>query len=79
MATRKSTRSCGTPAPTSEDVLRDAADLEFPDWNGMQTHRSRMTFEEAVRWNDEMLSQFPPKKSPAKLEAERRCHAEFVL
>ena len=79
MATRKSTKSCGTPAPTSEDVLRDAADLEFPDWNGKLPRRSRMTFEEAVRWNDEMLSQFPPKKSLAKWEMGRRCHAEFVL
>jgi len=45
----------------------------------MQPHRSRMTFAEAVRWNDEMLAMFPPKKLPPKLEAERRCHAEFIL
>ena len=69
-----------TEVPESNDGMLDhAADLEFPDWNGMRTHCSQMTFEEAVRWNDEMLSQFPPKKSPAKLEAERRCHAEFIL
>jgi hypothetical protein len=45
-----------------ENELRDSAGLEFPDWNGMRPHRSRMTFEEAVRWNDEMLATFPPKK-----------------
>jgi hypothetical protein len=67
------------PVSTNDGVLRDAPGLEFPDWSGMQPHRSRMTFEEAVRWNDEMLARFPPKKKSLKLEAERRCHAEFVL
>jgi hypothetical protein len=45
----------------------------------MLPHRTRKTFEQAVRWNDEMRSLFPPKKVSSKLEAERRCHAEFVL
>jgi hypothetical protein len=67
------------PIQENDGVLRDAPGLEFPDWSGMQPHRSRMTFEEAVRWNDEMLSLFPPKMKSAKLNAERRCHAEFVL
>lgn len=60
-------------------VLNDAANLEFPDWSGMKPHEIRMTFAEAVRWNDEMLTQFPPKKLSPELEAQRRCHAEFVL
>ena len=60
-------------------VLNDAADLEFPDWSGMKPHEIRMTFAEAVRWNDEMLAQFPPKKLSPELEGQRRCHAEFVL
>jgi hypothetical protein len=72
-------KSCDTPAPTSDDVLRDAPGLEFPDWSGMLPHRSRMTFEEAVRWNDEMLTMLPRRKKSQKLEAQRRCHAEFVL
>jgi hypothetical protein len=67
------------PAPTNEGVLHDTPGLEFPDWSGMLPHRSRMTFEEAVRWNDEMLALFPPKKKSPKLEAQRRCHAEFKL
>jgi hypothetical protein len=67
------------PAPTNDSILHDAPGLEFPDWSGMQPHRSHMTFEEAVRWNDEMLSLFPPRKSSPKLEAERRCHDEFIL
>ncbi len=79
METRKSMTSYDTPAPTSDSVLHESPGLEFPDWSGMMPHRSRMTFEEAVRWNDEMLSQFPQKKKMPKLEAERRCHAEFIL
>jgi hypothetical protein len=67
------------PAPTNDCVLRDSPDLEFPDWSGMLPHRSHMTFEEAVRWNDEMPALFPPKKLSPKLEAERRCNVEFVL
>ena len=72
-------KNCGTPAPADELVLRDSPGLEFPDWNGMLPHRSRMTFEEAVHWNDEMLSLFPPGKKSSKLEAERRCDVEFIL
>jgi hypothetical protein len=72
-------KSFNTPAPANDGVLRDAPGLEFPDWSGILPHRSRMSFDEAVRWNDEMLSLFSPKKKSAKLETERRCHAEFVL
>jgi len=64
-----------TPAP-NDGALHDAMGLEFPDWNGMLPHRSRMTFEEAVHWNDKMLSMFAPKKS-SKLES--RCDVEFIL
>jgi hypothetical protein len=72
-------KNSSTPAPMNDGILRDAPALDFPDWSGMLPHRSRMTFEEAVRWNDEMLSLFPaPKKSP-KLESQRRCNTEFVL
>jgi len=60
-------------------VLNDAADLEFPDWSGMKPHHIKMTPAQAFRWNEEMLSLFPRKKLPAKLEAERRCNVEFVL
>ena len=68
-----------TPAPGNDGVPRDTPGLEFPDWSGMLPRRSRMTFEAAVRWNDGMLARFPPRKMSAKLEAERRCHVEFVL
>ena len=64
---------------TNDNVLHDAAALEFPDWSGMQPHRSRMTFEEAVRWNDEVLALFPLRRKPSKVETERRCDVEFVL
>jgi hypothetical protein len=72
-------KSCGKPAPATNSGLRDTHGLEFPDWSGMLPHRSRMNFEQAVRWNDEMLAMFPPKKKSPKLEAERRCHTEFIL
>jgi len=72
-------KSSDTPVPTNDDVLRDTPGLEFPDWSGSLPHRSRMTFEQAVRWNDEMLARFPPKKKSPELEAERRCHTEFIL
>lgn len=79
MEAPKPTKNYDTPAPTSDYVLRDSPGLEFPDWSGMLPHRSRMTFAEAVRWNDEMLSMFPPKMKSPKMETERRCHAEFIL
>ena len=79
MEIQNSTKNCDVPVPTSESALHDASGLEFPDWRGMLPHRSRMTFDEAVRWNDEMLAMFPPKKLASKLEAERRCDVEFVL
>ena len=79
MEAPKPTKNYDTPAPTSDYVLRDSPGLEFPDWNGMLPHRSHMTFEEAVRWNGEMLSLFPQKKKSAKLAAERRCNTEFIL
>jgi hypothetical protein len=63
----------------NDGALRDAPALEFPDWSGMLPRRTRKTFEEAVRWNDEMLSLFPRRKKSPKLEAERRCYVEFVL
>jgi hypothetical protein len=72
-------KNSDTPAPTNDSALRDAPGLEFPDWSGMLPHRSHMTFEQAVRWNDEMLAMFPRKNKPPKLEAERRCHVEFIL
>jgi len=79
METPKSMKSSDAPAPTSESVLHDASGLEFPDWSGMMPHHSRKTFAEAVQWNDEMLSLFPLKRKSPKLEAERRCYAEFSL
>lgn len=72
-------KNCAKPASANDGVLRDAPALEFPDWSGMLPHHSRKTFEQAVRWNDEILSLFPRRKPAAKLESERRCHAEFIL
>jgi hypothetical protein len=71
-------KDCDAPAPTNEGALQDAPALEFPDWSGMLQRRSRKTFAEAVRWNDEMLALFPPKKRSPELEVERRCDVEFA-
>lgn len=71
--------NCDKSAPPNDGALRDAPELEFPDWSGMLPHRTRKTFEQAMRWNEEMLALFPPKKRSPRLEEERRCHAEFVL
>jgi hypothetical protein len=60
-------------------VLNDAADFQFPDWSGMKPHEVRMSPDEAFRWNEEMLALFSPIKKSVKLEAERCCHAEFIL
>ena len=72
-------KSYDAPVPTNDSALHDAAALEFPDWSGMLPNRSRRTFEDAVRWNDEMLALFSPKKRSPKLEAERRCDVEFAM
>ena len=61
------------------DQLIDRLELEFLDWSGMRPHSSRMTFEEAVRWNDEVLSLFPPVKKSPEFENERRWYVEFIL
>ena len=39
----------------------------------------RMNFEEACRWNEEMLELFPPKPNRAELNASTKCHVAFVL
>ncbi len=67
-----------TSALKSNEALDDAQGLEFPDWSGMLPHRSRMTFEQAVKWNDEILAMFPRKKNSARFDAANRCHAEFI-
>jgi len=67
------------PAPPSDGQSHDAPGLEFPDWRGMVRHEGRMSFEQAVRWNEEMLLMFPPKPNRAALDADAKCHAEFKL
>ena len=79
MGIRNSTKSFSAPAPQPESELHDAPGLEFPDWNGMAERESRMSFAEAVRWNEAMLATFPPKPNRAELDADAKCVAEFVL
>ena len=79
MVTPNSMRSSKKPAPPNDGQLHDAPGLEFPDWSGMASRDARMTFEQAVLWNEEMLSTFPPKPNRAALDSEVRCNVEFRL
>ena len=72
-------RNSSTPVPPNDGELPDAPGLEFPDWSGMAPRDAHMTFEQAVRWNEEMLGLFPPKPNRAALDADAKCHAEFTL
>jgi hypothetical protein len=60
-------------------LLHDAPPLEFPDWSGMAHHKSRLTFAEAVQWNDEMLAVFAPKLNRPARDAASKCDIEFAL
>ena len=72
-------KNSSTPVPPSEGRVHDAAELDFPDWSGMVPREARMTFEQAVQWNEEMLAIFPPKPNRAALDADAKCHVEFKL
>jgi hypothetical protein len=45
----------------------------------MASHKVHMTFEQAVRWNEEMLAMFPPKPNRGALDADAKCSVEFKL
>ena len=45
----------------------------------MLPHPTRMSFAETCQWNEEMLELFPPKPNRAALDAEAKCHVEFLL
>ncbi len=79
MATMNSMINSGDPVFPNDSVLRDAPGLEFPDWSGMAPRGPSMTFEQAVYWNEEMLSMFPPKPNRAALDADAKCKVEFRL
>ena len=72
-------KNSNMPVPPSDGQLHDAPGLEFPDWSGMVAHEGCMSFEQAVRWNEEMLEMFPPKPNRAALDADAKCFAEFRL
>jgi hypothetical protein len=56
-----------------------ASDLEFPDWSGQLPRRSRMTFAEAVRWNEEVRRLFFPNDQKRRRARQSPCPVEFVL
>jgi len=70
-------KNSSTPVPPNDGQLHDAAALEFPDWSGMAPHIVRMTFAQAVRWNEEMLAMFPPKPNRDAPDADAKCDVEF--
>ena len=79
MAPKTYTKSSSAPAPPSDGVLRDTADLEFPDWSGQQPHPRRMSFEEACLWNEEMLGLFPPRPERSAERFKAKCPTPFEL
>jgi hypothetical protein len=79
MAPKTFTKSSSDPARPAEGVLQDAADLELPDWSGHQPHPRRMTFEEACRWNEEMLGLFPPRPGRSAERVKTKCPTPFEL
>ena len=56
-----------------------ASDLEFTDWSGQLPRRSRMTFSEAVRWNEEVRKLFSPDDQKHRRARQSPCPVEFVL
>ena len=70
-------KNSSTPVRRSEGELHDAPGLELPDWSGMAPPDTRMTFGQAVRWNEEMLAMLPPRPNRAALDADAKCLAEF--
>lgn len=65
-------------APSNQQP-EDLLALEFPDWSGMRPHEVTMTFAEACRWNEEMLTLFPPRPDGAERRVKERCEVEFVI
>ena len=63
MVTKSSTKNSNEPAHLDDSPVSGALDLEFPDWGGHQSHQHRMTFEQACRWNEEMLALFVPREN----------------
>jgi len=53
-------------------------DLEFPDWSGMKDH-PRMSFEQAYRYNQELITMFPPKSDEEARRWAAKSEVEFVL
>ncbi len=70
-------KDSATPLTPHDGPLHDAPALELPDWSGMTSRETRMTFEQAVQWNEEMLAMFPPKPNRASLDADAKSHVEF--
>lgn len=52
--------------------------LEFSDWSGMKEH-PRMSYEQACRYNQELIAMFPPKADDEARRWAAKNEAEFVL
>lgn len=71
-------KNSASPVPPNNLAPR-ASDLEFPDWSGQLPRRSRMTFAEAIRWNEEVRSLFLPRDLNRRRARQSPCSVEFVL
>jgi hypothetical protein len=72
-------KSYNAPVPPNDGELHDASGLEFPDWSGMAPHHTKITFEEAVRWNDEMLASFRSRSDQTARRNKVMCDVPFSL
>jgi hypothetical protein len=45
----------------------------------MVSHKAELTFEQAVRWNEQLLTLFPAVANRRNTPTETQCETEFVL
>jgi hypothetical protein len=76
-----SMRSSDEPLAHSDPLaLHDTpADLEFPDWSGMEPSHGRVTPEAGLRLCEEYARTFAAKAPAATRRLALKCPVEFVL
>ena len=59
--------------------LNDAADLEFPDWSGMDDSSARVNPDAAFVLCEKYRSWYPELAEKWRLQKPEKCLVEFVL
>jgi len=55
---RNRTKNSEALALSRDAPASDGLELTLPDWSGKAQHKTRMTFAEAVEWNEEVVALF---------------------